>query len=60
MKKQTKFFDNFFNGAAKIAKQIDTVALEKLTNQIKQIKNKNGRIFFRSRRKRWKLFSCSK
>jgi len=46
MKKQTKFFDNFFNGAAKIAKQIDSVALEKLTKQIKQIKNKNGRIFF--------------
>ena len=46
MKKQTKFFYNFFNGAAKIVNQIDIIALEKLSKQIKKIKNKKGRIFF--------------
>ena len=46
MKKKTKFYKDFFNGAAEIANQIDTDALESLTNQIKIIKNKKGRIFF--------------
>ena len=46
MKKKTKFYKEFFNGAAEIANQIDTDALERLTNQIKIIKNKKGRIFF--------------
>ena len=46
MKKKTKFYKEFFNGAAEIANQIDIDALERLTNQIKIIKNKKGRIFF--------------
>ncbi len=46
MKKKTKFYKDFFNGAAEIAKQIDVEALERLTSQIKIIKNKKGRIFF--------------
>ena len=46
MKKKIKFYEDFFNGAAEIAKQIDVEALERLTSQIKIIKNKKGRIFF--------------
>ena len=46
MKKKTKFYKDFFNGAAEIAKQIDIEALERLTSQIKIIKKNKGRIFF--------------
>ena len=46
MKKKIKFYEDFFNGAAEIAKQIDIEALERLTSQIKIIKKNKGRIFF--------------
>lgn len=40
------FFENFFNGSAKISKKIDINELELLVKAIKKIKNKKGRIFF--------------
>ena len=46
MKKKIKFYKDYFNGAAEIAKQINIEDLERLTNQIKIIKKNKGRIFF--------------
>lgn len=46
MVNKKKFFENFFDGASEIAKQIDIPALEKLTKQISKIKKNRGRIFF--------------
>ena len=40
------FFENFFDGSAKISKKIDINELELLVEAIKKIKNKKGRIFF--------------
>ena len=40
------FFENFFDGSAKISKKIDINELELVVEAIKKIKNKKGRIFF--------------
>jgi D-sedoheptulose 7-phosphate isomerase len=40
------FFENFFDGSAKISKKMNIDELELLVKAIKKIKNKKGRIFF--------------
>lgn len=40
------FFENFFEGSAKISKKMNIDELELLVKAIKKIKNKKGRIFF--------------
>lgn len=46
MNKNLTFISSYFNGISKIAKEIDNQKILKLAEKIKDIKEKNGRIFF--------------
>tara|TARA_A100001015_G_C14737530_1_gene612346 strand:- start:89 stop:685 length:597 start_codon:yes stop_codon:yes gene_type:complete len=46
MNKNLTFISSYFNGVSEIAKEIDNQKILKLAEKIKDIKEKNGRIFF--------------